>query len=254
MIKQLMILASCLSCLAHADVTLTMSEDGASEAGSSNQSVMQIRDGMLVLKSGEDTQQNILFRQSDNALIQIDHKHKRYTVMDEAVTDKVSEQMNAAMAQMEAQLKNMPPEQRRMLEEKMPQLAGRMNKKAQPVYDIERTQKQDKVAGIECSVVNLSKDRVPHSRACIATAAQMGIGKKDFNTIAAMMTAMQSMAAQFGQTGVPDLDEVGGFPIRTQELNDGNTKISTLLSVSTAPIDAAVFAIPEGYKAVSLGQ
>ncbi|MGI9235091.1 MAG: hypothetical protein ACR2RD_15770, partial [Woeseiaceae bacterium] len=68
--------------------------------------------------------------QSDNSMlflgtefIYMNHKDRSYIVMDEAMLDKVSTKISDAMKQMEAQMANMPPEQRAMVEKMM---EGRM--------------------------------------------------------------------------------------------------------------------------------
>ncbi len=58
-----------------------------------------------------------------NEFIYVDHKEESYIVMDEAMVDDVSAQVSDAMKQMEAELANMPPEQRAMVEQMM---KGRM--------------------------------------------------------------------------------------------------------------------------------
>ena len=70
--------------------------------------------------------------------IVVDHSEKTYVVMDEAMVQEMGVKVNAAMEQMRAQLADMPPEQRAMVEQMMQgQMAGMMDDAAESVSDIE---------------------------------------------------------------------------------------------------------------------
>src|ERR1700687_486537 len=54
-----------------------------------------------------------------NRMVMLDKKANEYREMDEQMMNQLGQQMQGAMAQLEAQLKNMPPEQRKMVEQMM---------------------------------------------------------------------------------------------------------------------------------------
>ena len=59
----------------------------------------------------------MIFR--DDLFLMINHDDKTYTVIDEATLEQIGSRMSAAMTKMEAQLAQMPPEQRAMMEKMM---------------------------------------------------------------------------------------------------------------------------------------
>lgn len=251
--KLITIIIMSVSFAAHADSTLIFNDSGRS-ADAGTQTTMQVKDGMVLMTSGESVDQKILYRESDNALVQMDTSAKTYTVVDAEATKAISGQMDEAVAMMEQQMKNLPPEQREMLMQRMPQLAGRMNKTAPPKYTVEHQNKSSEVAGVTCKSVVMYKDGEVFSKACIANAKQLGISKADYKSIENMMTMMQKMAAQFGQTDVPDFSNIGGFPVMNTEPSSAGGKSSELQSVSTDSIGKEVFEIPGNFKKVEIGQ
>ena len=68
--------------------------------------------------------------------IVVDHSDKSYVVMDEAMVEEMGVKVNAAMEQMRAQLADMPPEQRAMVEQMMQgEMAGATSKIFRQLHD-----------------------------------------------------------------------------------------------------------------------
>lgn len=251
--KYLALLSLCFTVATFGDATLMMEETGLPMGGSSDV-VFKIKDNRILMLNGTDTNQAILFDGEERVITQIDYASKSYTRMDKETTGKVSQQMDAAMAQLEEQLKHMSPEQRKMLEARMPQISGRINKSAQPKFDVKPKGEKDTVAGVKCEVVEMYKDMQLESVACVANADNLGIAAADFATIKTMMNAMQELASEFGSESMPSFDTVGGFPIRTKDVSQADGQHTVLKSVSTDKLKAEDFNVPEDFKRRSIGQ
>ncbi len=86
---------------------------------------VMIRQGSVLFG---DEENGFLYPGTGDAMTAIDWRDKTYMVIDKEFTSSLSDQMDAAMAQMEAQLAQLPPEQRammrEMLKDKMPATVG----------------------------------------------------------------------------------------------------------------------------------
>ena len=105
-----------------AGTELVMAVQGAAKEGQSSQTKIAIHQGKLRLDSDDlatsDQQQMIYDNQSDNMTI-VDHSNQTYMVLDAATMDQFKQQMEMVKKQMQAQLANVPPEQRAMMQKMM---------------------------------------------------------------------------------------------------------------------------------------
>ena len=69
-----------------------------------------------------------------------------------------------------------------------------------------------------------------------------------------MDAGRQGPFAAMVDTPYNDLDDLGGFPVRTRmfDRNGGVMRETTLKSIIRKDVEASVFAIPEGYKVTDL--
>lgn len=188
----------------------------------------------------------------------IDDKHKTYTEMDKATMEGYAQKANAAMAQMQEQMKNMPPEQRAQMEKmmggmKMPGMS------AQPsVFDARDTGKSDTVEGRKCRIWQLSQDGALIDEMCVVAFSSLP-GKED------MQKTMKELAEAFSgmsraTPGAADQikvrNSVNGYPVRSRPYINGKPQgVETVLqSWTETNIPASRFDIPAGYKKKDLPQ
>ena len=127
-------------------------------------------------------------------------------VMDRETVERLANQISAAMKQMEEALKNVPPEQREMMERMM---KGKMKgmpsstPRAEPV--VKSLGKSDSVNGISCDWKEVSRDDVVELKVCVSgwtdipggdELRQIALEMKDF--MSALVDAMGSVG--FGGT------------------------------------------------------
>lgn len=213
---------------------------------------LTFNDGSTVLITNDkvlfgDQQSGILYPGHGNALTVIDWKDEHYMIIDEEFADSMSDQISAAMAQAEAQLAQLPPEQqammREMLTKNMP--GGNAGKKQRSYRASGKTQS---VAGFTCRTGQMLVNGQPEYELCTASAKELSISEKDFLALRAAFLAMGGIMEKFsrGSELVLDLDMINGVPVSSRHLN--GDKQSELVSVSTNAIDEQRVALPAHFQ------
>lgn len=182
-------------------------------------------------------------------------KERSYLVIDEAAVKAMGERMGGAMAQMQAQMANLPPEQRAMMER---MLGGNMPGAAPaPVkIDVVDTGRTESVDGRTCRTWTLKRNGVAEEQHCIVAFASMP-GKEDLRAVFARMGKLFDGLADALPQGPVAFDQefaayekMNGFPLLTRELAKGKpTGAETrVVAWRAESVPAAQFAIPAGYK------
>lgn len=230
LISALMLLAGMA---ALADTTITY-DDG---------SKVLVKDDMVMFGDAEG---GVLYDGEKNTMTMIQHQQKQYMVMDEAFADSVSGQISAAMKQMEAQLAQMPPEQRAMMEKMMRE---RMPGSAQKVHhEFRQTGSSQEIAGYDCDDGELLKNGKVEVQLCVASVRELGIPKDDYESMGAAFTAMAALVEKFSMGGEEmfSLELIGGVPV--QSTDPGGHQNSRLAEISFDSIDDQQLAIPADYE------
>jgi hypothetical protein len=187
---------------------------------------------------------SMLFDVGSGKMIVLMHDKKQY--MDMA---KVAETAGAAMAQANAALANLPPEQRAMIEQRMQ--GSMMGAGAKMVVSVKPTGASDRVGAWACQVYTTSVGDRHVDDSCLADVADAGISAADratvhraFDQIKAMTEKMSAGMFKSPMNQIPD----GKFPVRITHFDDnGKTQTVVLKGISSGGIGAGDFAIPPGY-------
>ncbi|HEX6834099.1 MAG TPA: hypothetical protein VF132_11250, partial [Rudaea sp.] len=138
------------------------------------------------------------------------HDKKQYMDM-----DKIAQQVGAAMAQANAALANLPPEQRAMIEKQMgahlPGGGGRALVKMTP------TGASDRVAGYACQVYRTEINGEYEQDSCLANLSDAGISAADQATVRAAFQQMKALSEKMsaGTFRSPMADmPLDKFPVR----------------------------------------
>jgi hypothetical protein len=193
----------------------------------------------------------------------LEHSDKSYIVMDEAMLDEVSTQISDAMKQMEAQLANLPPEQRAMMEKMMQgQMQGMMGQHNDPAAGprIEATG-TGRWQSYDCKNYSVYEGAQKTQDICAATLDQLAGGEEmmqAFRRMAVFITKMtESMPMQSNDGLNPGelMDQIGGFPVHTIEYENGQvTAEISLESVTEQDLDEDLFSAPSDYRRQNLFQ
>ncbi len=206
-------------------------------------------------QSSADGSFSIIFL--DDEFLYLDHGQKNYMVMDEAMLEGISQQINQAMKEMEAELAKMPPEQRAMVEEMMKGQMGGMGMDMHiPVLEI-REIGSGSYESYDCTLVEMFEDGVKIQEICTVDFSEVDGSGELRDSFVRMGTLLSKLydSIPFAGEGIRNpmemLDELKGFPVRAIEFEDGKAAVETVLESSKEmDIDANKFELPSGYSRI----
>lgn len=259
MIRRLMIPA-CLAAIpfaAVADTTLVFHD-----MPENTESSVLIRDGVvrMAVDDREDGPTVSLYdSRSDKMTVIVEKERGYYEITETSMKQQIGEaksMMDGMMAEMQRELANMPPEQRKMMEEQMRQMgmapgaaAGQVQT---PKITIRNTGRSDTVNGMRCRLYESFVDSQKSEEICVADRDAVSMPTADYATLKKMFNFMErisSIVASLGMKVAPDtLPSVDGVPVRIRSFEDGGT--GTLKKVSTGSLDTALFRVPAGYRKI----
>ena len=121
-----LILFVCLFTLnVFADVVFEMEEKGEF-TGEIDRTIGSVKGNKIKMDyytNGNNKESSMIYDGDKKEMITISHTEKAYQIMDEQTISKMASQMNEAMAQMEAAMKDLSPKEREMMKQMM---KGRM--------------------------------------------------------------------------------------------------------------------------------
>lgn len=207
---------------------------------------------------------SMVFRSDAGEMTAIDHSRKRYFVLDEAALQGLAGQVNNAMAEMQAALAELPPEQRAMAEQMMKQRMGSaMNKSATP-RELAKTGETETVNGFDCELYNVTESGQKTRDMCVTSWSNIEGGNAFKDNMVAMASFFEHMRDLFSQNGMDlmgsrsevftHMREINGFPVRARNYNGAGTVIeeTTLVSSEAQSFNATFFQAPEEYTAQRL--
>ena len=230
---------------ASADMQMTMAEKDLSGGARAAQTQISVRDGKVLFSVSGNGDFSAIYNTADGSLTQIDHASKTYMLMDKKGMQDSMDQMSAMMKQVEEQLANLPKEQREAMMKSMPGL-GKSEAKPEPV-ELDWTGEKREVAGYPCRIALVKKAGAAEGESCIANPGDLGMSKADFEALASMFETMQEYSAGVsGESAMPDMRKIGGFPIATNDPNGGTS--SALVSASNDELEGEIFEVQATYK------
>ena len=189
-----------------------------------------------------------------NRIVMLDKARNTYQEIDEQTINQLAQQMSGITAQMDAAMKNMPPEQRAMMEKmmkgKMPQAAAAAPK---TVYTAKGS---GSVNGFSCTKYEGDRGGQKEAEVCAALPAQLKLTPGDLQIFEKMRefsnTLLSSLANSPVKLSVPTGSlESGyeGFPIQRVDFNNGQaTKRSELKSITRTNFTDADFSLGDAKK------
>lgn len=212
-----------------ADATLIM-KDGSGKMDS----VIEVKGHMVRMSSPGDPDYMIYDAKRDMA-IHVNSAKREYMEIDRnalaGMADsmaRVRKEMAPQMAMMRERLKNLPPEQRAMIEQQMGGMASLGAMETKPAAKLTSVKRgSDKVAGFKCERYDVMSDNQRVSELCVASHSGAGMSKSDFSTVRSAMKFMREMAAgaQKLSTGMGatqmSMGDVDGVPVFAKDLRSG---------------------------------
>ena len=204
--------------------------------------------------------QVVMFDGGKEVLTMVDPDKKTYTQLTRADVDALGaqmagaqSQMSAAMAQMEQQLKSMPPDQRAQVEAMM---KGRMGGAGTPGAAAPKIQYRKAgtatVGKWTCDKYDGFEGAQKMSEVCTVNPKALGFAASDFEVTKQLMAffkrLMPQMANQMFSIGTPEEQGFSGVPVR-QMITVGRRRITTEISeVSRQTFPDSLFQVPAGFQ------
>jgi len=208
--------------------------------------------------TGPNGRKNIMiFDGAAQVMRMIDEGAKTYSELTKADVERLSAQMQGAMAQMQEQMKNMPPEARARMEAMM-QGAGRgmANAAAAARPEYRKAGGTDKVGRWTCEKYEGIKNGVKSSEMCTVDPSAVGFTMGDFEITKQFAEFFSKMMPQgmdrlftVGSTA-PGPSSLSGLPVRTinYDANGKATSTMELTDVSRQNFPDSLFAVPAGFQ------
>lgn len=188
-----------------------------------------------------------------NRMVMLNKDKNEYQEIDEATMKQMAAQMSGAMAQMDAAMKNMPPEQRAMMEKMM---KGKMPQAAAPVKTVYTAKGGSSVNGFSCTKYEGMRGAEKEADVCAAVPAQLKLTASDMQIFEKMREFSSSLLSALSNSpvkiSVPTNSlEAGyeGFPIQRTEYSGGQpTTRGELKSITRVSFSDADFSLGNAKK------
>ena len=236
--------------------------------GSGRHQVMLQANRMNTVMYGENGQPTVAFILDLNAqtITQVNYEKRSYTSSTvkefaqwiQGAQQVASEHMAKAMKQMQEQMKDMPPEQRKMMEEmmrsQMPKTGPAPQDCVEPKVELKKTGQQATIAGYPAVRYDVLADGKPESELWIASgiAAWREMDPQKLQRFASEMAKLAPRCGSVkGQHGFRRDDPAWklaseGYPVRTVHRSDGGVTMEVVKAESRS-IPAAEFQPPAGF-------
>ncbi|MCP4201914.1 MAG: hypothetical protein GY769_08270 [bacterium] len=216
---------------------------------------------MGIASGGRGSQGEMIFRGDRREMVVVDHDKGTYQVMDEEMIRGIAGQLGDANRMMQEALKNVPEDQRavveQMMKQKMPGAAAKPP--ARPKSELKKTGERADKNGYPCVKYEVLVEgrKVRELWSTDWDNVEGGSDVVDaFEDMAGFFREMMDALPDFGQgRGMGDpafenMKELGGFPVVTREFDqDGSLQGETALrSAKRQTIDPDAFEPPSGYK------
>lgn len=250
--------ATCFTGLVTAGVVIQYESSGAGQAGSKQAYTAYVEKDRLRIDGDPDA----IFRADKQVLWLLDTEKGTYQQMDAEQMKKVGSQVEGAMAEMERQLANLPPEQRKMAEQmmqgKMPGKAPGGTKKAEPRRIYRNTGKTETINGWPCVAYDANRGGEREQVVWVTDWKHIGLTADDFTVFQDFAAFLEHMAGPMAKScsmgfdqklaDKPSPDALPGVPIRTISFDGGKELVTEVKKIAREPVPAAKFELPSGLK------
>ena len=244
---------------AHAQGVLFVQKETANGQSSTN----QIQMDKTHIRAESQSSGNpvvFIFDGTKQVALMVDMNKKTYTELTKSDAERVGQQANAAMAQAQAQIANLPPEQRAIVEQMMRGRGGLPGgaPQAQPAAKVQyRPAGSDKVGQWTCTKYEGYTGAQKTEEVCTVDPMVFGLTPADFDVARQLAQFMKSMAPQAADrmmmNGSVQEQGYAGIPVkRTSYRNGAVESVSEIQEFRRESFPAATFDAPAGFTKQSL--
>ncbi len=257
----LMLLGSSALLFSHAafsDATLVYEQISGTQKAMNS---MQIKDGKIRFTPPNQNTNFSLYNSKTSELTHVDVTQKKYLVMSEKdieiQAEQAKKQMDTMRQRMMEKMKDMPPEQKKQVEQMMNNhLAQVEAEKKQPEVKQKKTSRTETVSGLQCTIHEAYINGIKNSELCIAEPDNMKLSSEDAQALIAMqefMKRMQKVAQSMMGSSAASAD-IQGIPLHTKLFApDGSVKLETRLSsISSETLSSDTITIPADFSQMEM--
>lgn len=239
------------SALPAAALEITVKASGGDADAEATQKILLAPDRLRLDLTAGAEQHRFLYSQPKDAVYLLQPEDKAYSEITRADLQAMSKRLDAAMEKMREQLKNLPPEQREMMEKMMgaaaPQAAA-----AEPDPPEFKKVGSERIGTWQTTKMEGYREGAKVAEVWIIDWKTAGFEKADL----AALKSLGEFYSSVKSGTLPDLnlqahlDAFDGFPVRIRNL-DGNGKGAgsmEVVSIVPGKSPAAAFDIPTGYR------
>lgn len=222
-----------------------------------NRSIISAQDHWLRIDNSSKEETSIIFNLDQQEMLILNPAEKSFMRMNKATLQQLTAQLVAAKKQMEAQLANMPPQQREMVKKMMANNGAMFDPPQKPMTEWKSTSRKGMAADQACVYQEYWVDGLKTTEFCVAPKGQVTGAEQLLTSMKAMASMfdefVQSMAQSFPmlnqEGGFSGMQQLDGFPvIITHFKQDGSKDQRELKSVESQSFASDFFMPPIGYK------
>ena len=198
----------------------------------------------------------MIFDAGKQVMWMINSNDNTYREMDKAQIDAMGQQMSKAMEQMQAQMANMPPQQRAMMEEMMKKNMGGMmgGASAKPTISLKELG-SEKVRSYDTTHYEMLTNGERTQEIWAAPYDQAKLSPADFKTFQDMSKFFEGITRNVprGSYSFSAMEQLKGFPVKTVQYSGGKPSHEwEMVSVDQKSIDGSLFTLPAGAKKMEM--
>lgn len=205
----------------------------------------------------------MIFRGARNEMVIVNHDDKSYTVLDQEMLESIGNQIDSAMQEVKEALAEVPEDQRAMVEKMMKEQLGALGggeEDEEPRVEVKRTSIRGEQGGYPCVKHEVWIAGKKQRELWVTDWDRIKGGKQAMDAFKGMAAFFEEMMTSFGAAGgflednfdnpFAQMDQLGGFPVLTRELDgDGGLESeATLRSATERDLDPSAFEPPKGYR------
>jgi hypothetical protein len=183
----------------------------------------------------------------------VNDANKTYSEVTEEDMKRMRARVDSMKPQLEAAMKNMPPEQRKLIEDKLASLNAGSTPVKPRDYKFEKLGQKKSINGISCETYRVLEDGKPHEEDCISPWSAGLVQKSDLEGLRKFGEEMAkdfTGSANGGQHDIfAHMDKYPGIPVSRVPLEDDGSRgpEEQIKSVKRGSIAGAKFVVPAGY-------
>ena len=204
-----------------------------------------------ILVKNIDRDTDLLFNQTANNVIVIQHAQKSYSLLDEAELNNINNQISGLQSAITG---NLSAEQHDQLNQILGGALGSQKQKQASVYSLKQAGGAQ-VGNFVCQQSQVLKDNQGAGSVCAASAKQLNLNQNDFSTLMALQAfalkagdILGESVSSFTKVEIPNFNQVNLFEFliysKLEEQPEGHFHLQ---KIDTSVVNAN-FSVPSNYK------